>query len=39
MLEAPRAIQFYLPVAGNNSTEVLEQLEQEVLTLNENWIG
>ena len=39
MVDAPRAIQFYLPVAGSNSTEVLEQLEQEVLTLNENWTG
>jgi S-DNA-T family DNA segregation ATPase FtsK/SpoIIIE len=39
MVDAPRAIQFYLPVAGSNSTEVLENLEKEVSALNENWSG
>ncbi|GAB2023393.1 hypothetical protein RyT2_24690 [Pseudolactococcus yaeyamensis] len=39
MVDVPRAIQFYLPVEGDNSTEILENLEKEVLTLDENWTG
>jgi DNA segregation ATPase FtsK/SpoIIIE and related proteins len=39
MVDVPRAIQFYLPVEGTNSTEILEHLEKEVSTLNENWNG
>ena len=39
MVDVPRAIQFYLPVEGDNSTEILENLEKEVSTLDENWTG
>ena len=39
MVDVPRAIQFYLPVEGENSTEILENLEKEVSTLDENWTG
>ena len=39
MLDLPRAIQFYLPVAGETSTALLENLEQAVSTLSHNWTG
>lgn len=39
MLDVPRAIQFYLPVSANNSSELLENLEAEVSSLNKNWTG
>lgn len=39
MLDVPRAIQFYLPVTGENSTEILENLEIEVATMNAHWLG
>ena len=39
MVDVPRAIQFYLPVEGENSTEILAHLEKEVSTLDENWTG
>ncbi|EME3511927.1 type VII secretion protein EssC [Enterococcus faecium] len=39
MLEVPRAIQFYLPVTANNSSDLLEKLEAEVSNLNKNWKG
>ena len=39
IVDVPRAIQFYLPVEGDNSTEILENLEKEVSTLDENWTG
>ncbi|WP_274619457.1 FtsK/SpoIIIE domain-containing protein, partial [Lactococcus paracarnosus] len=39
MLDVPRAIQFYLPVAGETSTTLLENLEQAVAQLDQNWTG
>ena len=39
MVDVPRAIQFYLPVEGDNSTEILGNLEREVSTLDGNWTG
>ncbi|WP_370057387.1 FtsK/SpoIIIE domain-containing protein [Leifsonia sp. EB41] len=39
LLDAPTAIQFYLPARGQDSSETLAALEQQIATLNENWTG
>ncbi|MCJ1969382.1 FtsK/SpoIIIE domain-containing protein [Lactococcus carnosus] len=39
MRELPTAIQFYLPVAGKNDSDLLANLEQEVLRLDQAWTG
>ena len=39
MRELPTAIQFYLPVAGKNGSDLLANLEQEVAQLDQNWTG
>ncbi|MFE4952225.1 type VII secretion protein EssC [Leifsonia sp. NPDC056665] len=39
LLDAPTAIQFYLPAPGEDSSETLAALEQQIATLNENWTG
>ncbi|MBS7576414.1 type VII secretion protein EssC [Enterococcus sp. MMGLQ5-2] len=39
LLELPTAIQFYLPAAGEDASEILENLEKEVAALDEAWHG
>lgn len=39
MTDAPTAIQFYLPAAGENSSETLAALEAQVTALNQAWVG
>lgn len=39
MKTIPTAIQFYLPAKGATATEMLENLENEVLRLEKEWIG
>lgn len=39
MLDTPTAIQFYLPAEGENSAELLENLETKVATMNHDWVG
>ncbi|EPI09170.1 FtsK/SpoIIIE domain-containing protein, partial [Enterococcus faecalis] len=39
LLEAPTAIQFYLPTKGATSAELLENLEAEVTKMNQDWTG
>ncbi|BDH66527.1 Ftsk domain-containing protein (plasmid) [Enterococcus sp. PLM3] len=39
MLDTPTAIQFYLPAEGENSAELLENLEIKVAAMNHDWIG
>lgn len=39
MLEAPTAVQFFLPCAGEDDAAVLENLENEIAALNEAWTG
>lgn len=37
--DIPTAIQFYLPAEGENATELLENIENDVNTLNQSWTG
>jgi S-DNA-T family DNA segregation ATPase FtsK/SpoIIIE len=39
MLDAPTAIQFYLPAPGQDSSETLTTLEQQIAALGESWTG
>ncbi|MFT4189019.1 MAG: type VII secretion protein EssC [Aeromicrobium sp.] len=39
LTDTPTAIQFYQPAAGENSSEVLAALEQQVAVLDEGWSG
>ncbi|MGN7797522.1 type VII secretion protein EssC [Leifsonia sp. 22587] len=39
LLEAPTAIQFYLPAEGANDTEVLDALDREVARRDAEWTG
>ncbi|MCJ1996485.1 type VII secretion protein EssC [Lactococcus piscium] len=39
MRELPTVIQFYLPVAGKNGSDLLANLEQAVAQLDHNWTG
>ncbi|EKJ3581582.1 TPA: type VII secretion protein EssC [Enterococcus faecalis] len=39
MLDTPTAIQFYLPTEGENSAELLENLETKVAMMNHQWTG
>ncbi|MBC1925542.1 type VII secretion protein EssC [Listeria innocua] len=39
MRDIPTAIQFYQPVKGQNSTEILANLESAVETLDKSWTG
>ena len=36
-VDTPTAIQFYLPAEGENSAELLENLETKVATMNHDW--
>lgn len=39
MLDTPTAIQFYLPIQGESSSDLLENLEKEVNLMDQSWIG
>lgn len=37
MLDTPTAVQFYLPIEGGTSSDILENLEKEVTCMDQNW--
>ncbi|WP_431245763.1 type VII secretion protein EssC [Leifsonia xyli] len=39
VLDAPTAIQFYLPADGGTDAEMLENLEREIARMDEEWTG
>lgn len=39
MLDTPTAVQFYLPIQGEDSSDLLENLEKEVTRMNHDWTG
>ncbi|MBO0440291.1 type VII secretion protein EssC [Candidatus Enterococcus ikei] len=39
MLDIPTSVQFYLPIEGENSSDVLENLEKEVTRMDQDWTG